>query len=240
MGPNHHRIAKVSNTWKRRSRSFVIYSTSLSFCSKHLWFFLLVPYIRRNMRFEVLTVVIIKTNVCWDVTPFAQVDTLQSNVEKSPRTQYITYKNLHKLSDDKIPSLQHSGGGGYSCFVEVNSKFHNTWQVSSDALSYSAWRLVYYILLGQQEMIPQPKRSFRPYTRTALRPLLELWNHPLTVVLSCCSRVVPWCDDEYMTTYIHSCMSFMNCVMIIHGQRSKNRDVGFPAAATQPGRYLTA
>jgi hypothetical protein len=115
------------------------------------------------------------------------------------------YKNLHKLSEDKIPLLQHSGGGGYSCFVEANSIFHNTWQVSSDVLSYSAWRLVYYILLGQQEMIPQPKRSFRPYTRTALRPLLELWNHPLTVVLSCCSRDVPWCDDEYVTTFIHSC-----------------------------------
>ena len=28
--------------------------------------------------------------------------------------------------------------------------------------------------------------------------------------------------------------------MITHGQRSKNRDVGFPAAATQPGRYLEA
>jgi hypothetical protein len=34
-------------------------------------------------------------------------------------------------------------------------------------------------------------------------------------------------------------MSFTDCV-IIHGQRSKNRDVGFPVAATQPGRYLAA
>jgi len=34
-------------------------------------------------------------------------------------------------------------------------------------------------------------------------------------------------------------MSFMDCVTI-YGQRSKNSDVSFPAAATQPGRYLAA
>jgi hypothetical protein len=139
MELNHHRIAKVSNTRKRRSRSFVIYCTSPSFCSKYLGFFLLLykkeHMIRSSNGSDHQDECLLRCNAIWSGR---HVPICNLTWRHCPEDSTLCTRTCIKLSVDKIPLLQHSGGGGYGCFVELNSTFHKTLQVSSDVLSYCA------------------------------------------------------------------------------------------------------
>jgi hypothetical protein len=127
MAPKHHLIARVSNTRKRRSRSFVIYCTSLSFCSKYLRFFLVVykkeHEIRGSNGSDYQDECTMRCNA---ICSGRHVQIYNLTWCHRPEHSTLCIKTCIKLSVDKIPLLQHLGGGGYSCFVEVNSKFHNT------------------------------------------------------------------------------------------------------------------